>query len=186
MKIELKLENTDFMADAISQLQKGLKKEEWEYVGEITGEYLGTFAPEDTGALKKAYKTVVTPESVAISWGNSGKPADKYAHYQMVGIAMEPVFPVFENNLYTDQWRSPKGVKKHYAEDRHPIGIPHTVVYKNGKVAFVKGYTKDGSSSHWMDKAIDTPTVYNPMRRKIYEFLATAIGKRIVGKRYFY
>ena len=183
--MQISLKNTNFMNRAISELKKGLNKKELDKVGDIAGKWLGTFAPEDTGALKNAYKKVITKNAVAISWGNSGKPADKYAHYQYVGVAMEPVRPVFENSLWTDKWRTPKGTHKVYAKDRHFIGTPHTVVYDNGKVAFVKGYTKPESSAHWIDEARETPEIYNKMRREMYEHLAVATGKRIVGKRYF-
>ena len=179
------LKNTDFMKDAIAKLQsEGAGTAAWAKIGEITGTFMGHYAPVNTGLLRKSYKINISKDGVTISWGNSGTPADKYAHYQYVGIAMEPVRPIFENSLWTDKWRSPKGVKKHYADDRHPIGVPHTVVFKDGRVAFVKGYTVRGSSDHWIDKAVDTPQVYNPMRRMVYEVLAEAIGKKVVGKKY--
>lgn len=181
--MRLALENTDFMKRAISKLKQGLKDPVWKEIGQFTGEALGTFAPEDTGKMRKSFKVRKSKNAITVYWKKTDKMP--YVHYQYVGVAMEPVFPVFKNSLWTDVWRTPENTHKVYAKDRHFIGEPHTVVYKDGRVAFVKGYTKPGSSNHWIDKARETPTVYNPMRRRTYEVLADAIGETIVGKRWF-
>lgn len=186
--LKIQLDNTDFFARAIAQLKKGPDDSVWKEVGDITAEAMGTFAPEDTGALKRGYRAYVGKNRVTVIWGVKN-PSKKYAHYQWEGIAMEPVYPVFKgNSLYTDVWRTPKGVKKKYASDMHHIGKPHYVVYSKGKnagkVAYVKGYTTAGSTHHWTEKARKTSWVYNPMRRKIMEVLKVAIGESIPGARY--
>ena len=188
--MEIRLENTDFMKRAISELEKGVDKDALEDIGYTMGEALGTFAPEKTGALRQAYDIKIDKNKVDVTWDGPTAKSLKYVKYQFYGIAMSPVMPVFEKGeIMTDKWRTKKGTKKHLAKDMHHIGVPKTVVItkgKNkGKVAFIKGYTKEGSTDHWIDKARNTPTVYTPMRREVMERLKDAIGEKIRGKRYY-
>jgi len=178
----IKLENTDFMNHAISELQKKMDYDTLNRVGEIVGNAMGTFAPEDTGALKKDYRVEIGDNYMSVEWGYDGAPTEDYAHYQFEGQVYGPNNPIF-NGIAANTFRTPKGMTK-YPTNRE-LGRRHTVVLDNGKVIFIQGYTTLFSSDHWTDRARKTPQVYNPMRREVYEVLADAIGARIVGKRYY-
>ena len=182
------------MKRAISALEEGVDKKALEDIGNDMGEALGTFAPEKTGDLKKAYDVVTGKDEVYVTWDGPKAENLKYVKYQYYGIAMSPVTPIFEEgSLMTDVWRTRRGVKKHLAKDMHPIGEPKRFVIEKGKnkgkLAIIRGYTPKSNGkkakSHWIEEARKTPEIYNPMRRKVYEKLADAIGEKIVGKRYY-
>ena len=181
--LEIKLENTDFMKRAISELEKGVDDKTLNQIGQVMGEALGTYAPERTGTLRKSYKVITSKNEVFVTWKYSGSPARKYAHYQNEGIVYGPNHPIFRNNLFANEFESPKNKRK--KKTKRKLGVRRTVVFDNGQVIFIDGYTKENSSAHWIDKARHDPEVYNPMRREVYERLADAIGVRIVGKRYY-
>ena len=87
--MEIKLENTDFMRRAISELEKGVDTGALEDIGYTVGEALGTFAPEKTGALRQAYDIKITKNRVDVTWdGPTGKSLG-YAKYQFYGLAMQ-------------------------------------------------------------------------------------------------
>lgn len=178
----IKLENTDFMNHAISELQKGMTYATLRTIGGVVGDAMGTFAPERTGALKKDYLVEVEDNYVSVEWGYRGAPTEAYAHYQYEGIVYGPNNPIF-NGIAANTFRTPKGVSKYPTE--RELGRKHTVVLDDGRVLFIQGYTTLFSSDHWIDRARKTPQVYNPMRREVYEILADDLGERIVGKRYY-
>lgn len=192
--LDIRLENTDFMKRAISELEKGVDKSDLEDIGYTMGEALGTFAPEKTGALRQAYDIKIDKNKVDVTWDGPTAKSLGYVKYQYYGIAMSPVTPIFEKGeIMTNVWRTKKGVKKHLAEDMHPIGEHKRFVIEKGKnkgkLAVIEGYTPKSNGkkaqSHWIDAARETPTVYNPMRREVMERLKDAIGEKIIGKRYY-
>lgn len=181
--LDITLDNTKYMQRAISKLEKGVDDKTLVEIGDVMGKALGTYAPEDTGTLKKSYKVIVTKNEATVTWKYNGSPARKYAHYQAEGVVYGPNHPVFRNNLFANEFQSPKDKRK--KRTNRKLGVRRTVVLDNGQVIFIHGYTTAGSSDHWIDKARKTPEVYNPMRREVYERLADAIGDIIVGKRYY-
>ena len=190
--LHIYLENTDFMQRAISQLQEGMDETTLNDIGEVMGKALGTFAPYDPNSegvhLRDDYRVDFTKKenSVRVVWGYRGAPTRPYAHYQNEGVVYGPNIPDFrEHGMWTDKFVSLKRGKGSKQSTGRMMGKRATIVLKDGRVIFIKGYSTPGTGDHWIEKARKTPEVYNPMRREIYETLALAIGEKIVGKRYY-
>ncbi|GEM_PF-4362836 len=180
--MQITLKNTDFFNRAISELKSGIKEETLFKIGKITGDAMGTFAPEDTGALKKDYHIDIYKNAVGVTWGYKGSATEDYAHYQYEGKVYSPNVPVINGNTGRFVgWISPVVTKKRTSRN---LGTPGSMTLSNGEVVEF-GYSTPGSSSRWIEKARNTSTVYYPMRREVYEILADAIGEKIVVKRYF-
>lgn len=181
--MQITLENTDFMKRAISELQKGVDDKTLFEVGEITAKAMGTYAPEDTGALKNDYKLEMNKNIVSVIWGYKGAPTEAYAHYQYEGVVFSPNIPDFrKHKMWTDEFVSPPGKGTKHPTGRK-MGQRKTIVLKDGRVIFIHGYTTPGSSDHWIVKARKTPEVYYPMRTKVMQKLKLAIGEKIPGRK---
>lgn len=190
--MQITLENTNFMARAISELQKGVDDKTLFEIGEITGKAMGTFAPVDTGRLKEDYKVEIFKNYVNVVWGYKGAPTEDYAHYQWQGIVFSPNYLKIGQGANRDgtpgvvEWRSPKGKGSKHPTSRR-LGTPGSILVDDGygglkRVDF--GYTTPNTTSNWIEVARKTPTVYNLMRTKVMQKLKLAIGEKIPGRKY--
>lgn len=192
--LQITLENTDFMQRAISSLKEGMDDATLNDIGEVMGKAMGTFAPYDPHGdgvhLRDDYKIDFYKNAVGVTWGYKRAPTEAYAHFQDEGYIYDDNYVKWAQG--PDKRTGAPGVQIGWVSSPRPkkrsdrmMGTARNIRLKDGRLIHIDGYSTPGTGPHWIEEARKTSTVYNPMRRKIYEMLADAIGEKIVGKRYY-
>ena len=166
----------------IKSLDKAIQKDGINLLADIFINEVNKYIPESSGNLKKygyvlrTYTPQKKPAWFSVAYRNTNKVP--YVMYQYYGEVWGPNRAVFTNGEHTG-WISPIHPKK---KTNRVLGHPtrKTIELRDGRVINITGYTVNKQAqAKWLEYVRTTPTVWNPLRRKMLTEVKTLVKQRI-------
>ena len=180
--VQIQVDASKGVDSLIKSLDKAIQKDAINLLADMFINEVNKYVPESSGDLKRYGYTLRTytpqkkPAWFKVTYRNTAKLP--YVMYQYYGEVWGPNRAVFIDGEHTG-WMSPISPKR---KTNRILGHParKTIELRDGRVINITGYTVNKQAqAKWLEYVRTTPTVWNPLRKKMLTEMKTFVKQSV-------